>query len=406
MKRIVFLLVAFILLPSAFAAYSSTYDTILKVGTFSQSPATVYAGDTVNLNVRVENTSGNSIATDVNATLMLSGAYFEPIHVTEQLGTIYAGALKNAVFRFKIKEKAYAGTYKFSVNLSYLNGTKRIEQSYDVNLLVVECYGLDVGNVMLDSYSPHIGETLRITANLSNNCSGEARDVTVKLIPKTNSTLDPFISLSDTVLEPGNIPQGESKTINFLLRVSDKAAPKTYVFNIDANCLDCPSTATQAFSFDVYGKPDLIISGIDFSIEYRTDDKRIMLGDTLTLSVQLDNIGEETAKATKISLAPDQSIEGVLETYVGNIDEDDSGSGLFTLTVNPSAETGKHSVPVTITYRDELDNVQQVTRDFEIYVHQKPAESPIGLLILIIVILVLLYFIIKMVFRQLAMRKA
>lgn len=406
MKSKLFLLALLVLLPAAFAD-SASYNTILKVATFSQSPTTVYAGDTVNLNVRVENTSSSFPAADVNATLLLDDSYFEPIHLTEELGTVYPGSVKNAVFRFKIKDGAYAGAYKFSVSLSYYNRNDFVSgQNYDVNILVAECYGLDIGNIKLDNYSPHLGETVGITADLSNNCSGEARNITVKLNPKTNSTLDPFVSLSDTVLEPGNIEQGKSKTINFLLKVSDKAAPKTYVFNIDANCLDCISAATQTFSFDVYGKPDLIISGMDFSIEYRTDDKRIMQGDTITLSVQLDNIGQETAKATKISLAPDRSIAGIIESYVGNIDADDSGSGLFTLTVSPSAEIGTHSVPVTITYRDELGKTQQMTQNVELYVHQKPAESPIGLLIAVIIILVLLYFIIKMVFRQLAMRKA
>ena len=41
----------------------------------------------------------------------------------------------------------------------------------------------------------------------------------------------------------------------------------------------------------------------------------------------------------------------------------------------------------------------------EIYISPVPPESPIGYFVTAIIILVILYFIIKMVFRQLAIRK-
>ncbi|MBU0662867.1 MAG: hypothetical protein ABH854_03735 [Candidatus Diapherotrites archaeon] len=395
-----------LLLLIAGTAGAQSYNTLLKANTFSQNPATVYAGDTVNFNVQIESTSGNVPAKEVIATLSLNENYFESIHVEEGLGTIHPGSLKNAVFRFKVRENAYPGTYKFSVNLKYKNGNDAVEHSYDADLLVTECYSLDVGDVKLDTYAPHLNEMFRIMAKVTNNCSGEARNVSVNLRPQTNSTLDPFISLSDTIVDLGDIGPYESKPVSYSLKASDKGAPKTYVFEIDANCLDCSSSAKQSFSFDLFGRPDLIISGIDFSIENRGDDKRIMQADTLTLSVQLDNIGKETAKATRVALSPDAGIEGILESYVGNIDDDDSGSGLFTLVVSPTAELGERNVPILITYRDELNEEQKIQTSIDLYIHPRPAESPIGLLILIVIILVLLYFIIKMVFRQLAMRKA
>lgn len=398
------LVLACFILLSAFVSASDVH--LVKVTGHSNSPSKVYPGDIVALVATISSTSGRMPATDVNATLSVNESYFEPIHLFEQLGTISPGDSKSAVFRFRVREDAYAGLYNFAVKLNYLNDQTPLQKSEDVNMAVLECYSVDVGNLQLDNYSPHIGEVFNIKAELSNACSGEARDVVVELKPVTNATLGPFIAVSDTILQLGNISSGKSKEVRFALRASDKAEPKTYVFSIDANCLDCSKTDTENFSFEVRGKPNLIISGIDLSIESRTDDKKILPGDTFSLSIQLDNIGKETAKAVSVVISTDGSISGIKEGYAGNIDEDDSGAVIFTLTVSPLAETGEHKTGITVNYIDEMDAEQAMEKSFALYVNQRPPESPIGLLVLIIIILVLLYFIIKMAFRQLAMRRA
>jgi len=403
MKRysILFLCVVFIL------SFAGARDvSLLNVASYSTSPANIYPGDTVALIANIASTSSGIPATGVGALISLNEAYFEPINLTEDLGTINAGESRNAVFRFKVKDDAYSGTYNFSVVINYKNMETSMQKSEDVNINIVECYSLDVGNIYLNNYSPHIGEVFSIRADVTNTCSGEARDVLLKLKPVTNTTLSPFIAVSDTVLKIGNIPPRTSKKATFNLRVSDKAEPQAYVFSIDANCLDCGETDTETFSFEVFGEPNLIISGIDFSIDLRTDSKTIFSGDSLSLSIQLDNIGKETAKAVSMKIATGESIIGIKEGYIGNIDEDDSGAVVFGLTVSPLAEAGEHEIQIAITYLDELGTEQTVVKTFSLYITQRPPESPIGLLILIIIILILLYFVIKMVFRQLAMRKA
>jgi len=188
-----------------------------------------------------------------------------------------------------------------------------------------------------------------------------------------------------------------------LLKAADGSTPQTYVFNLKAGCDDC-SDSEKSVSLDLIGEPDLILSGIDFSVD--SGGKQILQGTTFSLSVQLDNIGEEQAKAVKITIDVDGGITGPKEAYIGSIDEDDSGAAIFDLAAAFDAEIGEHDTKILITYLDEFGQEQTISQDYSIHVNQRPPESPIGLLIVLVIILVVIYFILKLVFRQISLRKA
>ena len=130
-----------------------------------------------------------------------------------------------------------------------------------------------------------------------------------------------------------------------------------------------------------------------------------MQGEAFSLSVKLDNIGEEKAKAVEVLLESTNEIVGVKKAYVGNIDEDDSGAAIFDLIANDNAAAGEHPIKMTIKYKDETDQEKTFEGSYSIYINKKPEPSIILPLILIIIILAIAYFLVKMVFRQLALRK-
>ncbi len=403
MKKFLFLFF-FVLFASLALAQQSYY--LLKIDDFSTLPAKPFPGDTVNLIVNVENFTSNRVAFDVNAEAQLNPLLFNVIDVFESLGTMGSDSQKQAAFSFSVNEGVLPGFYRVPVKLTYNNSLGIVTDYFDVNLVVNECFDLDLKDLAYSPAKVYAGQNIVVSANVENICSGVARNVSVELAPVTNSSFDPFILLSSNVVELGNILPGQSENVSFVLQPISSAAPGIYVFDLEGDCLDCGDATSDKASFEVLGVPWIIVSGTDFSIAARKDSKELMQGDAFSFSVQLDNIGEEKAKAVKVRLLVDGGVVGSKESFIGNIDPDDSGSAIFDLVVNHDAELGDHNAVIVVEYIDEVNAEKTVQEDYSFFVNQRPAESPIFLILLLIVLLVVLYFVLKLVFRQLSLRKA
>ncbi|MAG18282.1 MAG: hypothetical protein CL944_02310 [Candidatus Diapherotrites archaeon] len=382
---------------------------ILDVSTHTSIPSTIYAGDLVAVNVNIDNLSGvGQAANDIHVSLQLNENDFEIIDVEENIDSIKAKGSKTVSVRFRVKEGTLPGVYKLPVSMDYFSGTDKLNQVDTIDLLITSCNTLNISEIDLSNFKPHINDSLVVTANIENNCSTAARDVEISLLPVTNTTIDPFIVAADSI-KIGDILPGEEQKARFNLQITNKVDTQTYVFSIDANCDSC-KTASNSFSFQVLGRPELVFSNIEYSVENALgNDSQIMQGSLFTFSVQLDNIGEEKAKAVSISVDFDEAIVGTSKSFLGNIDPDDSGAAIFNLSTAFDANPGETPGTITVNYIDELGVEQSFTENYPLYINAAPPTSPIVwifLLILIIVVLALVYFIIKFVFRQLALRKA
>ncbi len=390
-------------LQGVFSVADSYY--LLSLQSSSVSPSTVYAGDNVSITATVKNNSIKTTAMDVNFELVLSEG-MEPVKVNAFEEEIQSKAQKTVIFRIKTSKQLASGTYKLSLKMDYFNNDKHVTQTEYIDLTISDIYRLDISNLRLSDYSPHQGETITISALIENTGSREARNVSTELEKVSSSDFGNFIVFSDSVKSLGSIPVGSSKEVKFTLMPTEKVTPGVYSFQIDANCLDCSFKETEKFSFHVFGKPELIFSGIDFAVNGTTgNSKKIFQSSSFSLSVQLDNIGEEKAKAVQVSIELPDGIAGSKKAYIGNIDEDDSGAAIFDLLVSRSIAPGDKAIKIKVDYLDELGKRQSIQSEYTIYVNELPPESPVAVLVLVIIILVILYFLIKMIFRQLAMRK-
>lgn len=386
--------------------------SLLGISNSTTVPDIVYSGDLITLNFDVENTSAvGRIASDINVFIK-TGQYFEPIKIQESIDRLTARDIETVSMRFRAKENVLPGNYKFPVFLTYDSGTTLIEDQEEVSFTVSSCQVIKIENISLSDLKPHIGDTLTISAELSNECSTSLRNLVVTLEPVSNDSVEPFIVSSGTSRKIGEISPNGSEKVEFELVISDKVDAETYVFSIDATCEDCSKSFSNSFSFLVLGKPELIISGIEYSVDDPVmNDKEIMQGNSFTLSVQLDNIGEEKAKAVDVEVLFDEedSFDGVKKAFLGNIDPDDSGAGIFNLRASPTASSGLQEASIIISYTDESNERQSIVESYSLSIAEQPPTSPIVylfILIFVIIALALLFVIIRFVFRQLAIRKA
>src|SRR3989344_1459469 len=397
-----FVLVAIIFFAALTAAQTPYYSLQVNPNPF-YSPSNPFPGDEVVYSVKIEGKAASSGDTqDVNAEIIFNENLFEPIKSKDSLGQIKQGESKQAVFNFRVKEETPAGFYKFPIRLTYNNKVGTVVEIFDVNFLVKQCFSLDIGRFNLSPVQPYAGEKFNLNIDFINTCSGIIRSATAELKKSDSSSFDPFVLLSPNNVKIGDLSPGQSKTVAFSLMPISDAEPGVYNFNIDLNCYDC-TTKTSKISFEVLSRPAVIFSGIDLSIEGR-DGAYILPGDSFSVSVQLDNIGKEQAKAVKVYMLVDDGVTGVKEAFVGNIDKDDSGAAIFDLVVQPTASSGAHNAVIKVEYIDETGAKKEIAENYEIYVN--PGDifpliiSLIFLLILLAIVLGIAYFIVRMVLRQ------
>ncbi len=405
MKWFSVLAVLFIL-PFVFGGvHSANTDVyyLLDIDSTVQKPATIYPGDQINLAVTIINNGRYIDARDINLELSLPEG-FSPIDIEKSLEVIKPKEKETVVFRFISSKNVASGTYNLSLKLTYKNKEDVVSETKYLSVVISDLYKISLSNLRVSNYFPHIGEIITVTADVKNTGSLEARNVSVDFSMVDSSDFSGFIVLSDTHQELGNLSAGASKTVAFKLKASDNAKPGVYTFSLEAECLDCSESQEQKFSIHLYGKPDLIISGIDYAISGR-DDKKIVQGDKISISVQLDNLGKEDAKSVVVYLETDDSLIGSKRSYVGEIESDDSGSAIFDLIVSENAPVGYHEVKIKITYLDELQREQTLQHSYKLYVFKAPEPSPYLHYVFIIIILILVYFILKVIIRQLAIRK-
>jgi hypothetical protein len=401
MKKYV-LPVFFVLLLLGSASAASWAYYLLKVDSSSYTPSAVYAGSEVAVAVDIKNSTVVS-ASDANFTL-LAGQFFEPVDAEKHVDEILPNETETVVFRFRAKEGIPAGRYTFSLLMRYHNIGEEISDYSTIAVSVSEIYRVSIDSLEVSNYYPHIGEEVVVTAGIRNTGSIEARNVVTEFSLIGASDFGKFILLSETKGDLGTIPVGGAKNVEFRLKPSEKISPEVYSFKVIANCVNCDKNAEEKFALQVYGKPELIVSGIDYSIKGK-DNKNLVQGETFSLSVQLDNLGKENAKKVEIEIVADESIIGPRKSYVGSIDADDSSAGLFDLVVSEGSAAGYHDIGIIITYIDELGQPQKMEEKYSFYVSKMPEPNPYIPYVFIIVILAMLYFIVKLVFRQLAIRK-
>jgi hypothetical protein len=111
-----------------------------------------------------------------------------------------------------------------------------------------------------------------------------------------------------------------------------------------------------------------------------TTDETAVAGRKVSLSMQLENIGTDNARALVVRLR-DAPVTGNTESHVGTIDVDDTGSAVFDVTFT---KAGNLEIPAEIEFLDNKGNLHNVTLIAQVYVAN--ASFDLGPLVILLVI--------------------
>lgn len=180
-----------------------------------------------------------------------------------------------------------------------------------------------------------------------------------------------------------SIPANDSIKVVYNYSVSTDAEPGIYPLTLD---LDYESSESHELQFEVVGKPDLEIAGVN------TDPERIYANSEFTVSVQVENVGNGKSRNVKAYLTPsDDQITGLTEFFIGPIEADDIDSAVFDLIIGNLPE-GPNDLMFKITYSD-LDGLEYVLEEsLRIYVRRQADYTFVTVIVIVVLAVIGFYY--------------
>ncbi|ASJ10640.1 hypothetical protein A3L12_04670 [Thermococcus sp. P6] len=327
-------------------------------------------------------------------------------------------------FRIKINPNADVGTYPLYVGVVYSTGlgsSMRMMQGYNFVALNVEKLREGFVEIKKVETSPEEispGDSFTVRFTLENTGAEKVRALSLKInsyqvpvqgeIKKVDTSalgqlpiqgsqqlsqnlqdalnqimtqlakqnVDAFLPIGeDNVKYVAELEPGEEVTLEFRVRANDRLENGIYPLRIELSYLTEPNgkeiTDERLVGIDVTGRARLIISKVS------TSPGRIIPGtDNVEIDFQLNNVGTGTAREVVVRPLPkwpfSLSDSGQQVIGVGSLGKGDSASASFKVNVAGNASSGTYSLPLLVSYTNDLGMEKNVTLEIPVVIGSKP----------------------------------
>lgn len=352
--------------------------TISKVAT---SPSKVHPNTDFTLTLTVENIgSQDAKSTKMELTL--------PTGVTGEgsafLGTIGDGSTADASFDLKAEKNAQPNTYPMSSKITYTDEqgrTETVQETFNLFILERGEIALSISGINTSPSKIYPNTDVTLTLSLENTGLQDAKSAKIDLILPAEFTGEDAAYL-------GTIAKDGSKSAAFDIKSLKSSAPGTYTATARITYTDgrgAVSTEEEPFNIFILDRGDVIL---EFSGK-STSPTKLVPGSEFTLSLQLENIGDQDAKSVRIELNANGDLKGEFTTFVGEIEQDDVSTGVFDLSIAPIAGPGARMINADILYLDERGVENRIVKTFDLFVSEPGGSSSSKMLLVVVVVVVI-----------------
>ena len=366
---------------------------ILKLTLLRYEPTPAKPGDYITAYVQVENIGGGQAK---NAKIAFVPNYpFSVDQVSDGekiIGKIEVGQIYIAEMKIRVDINAVYGSndLKFFATDDYLNpSAQKIDKVFSVQIQSRDS-DLEIEKVEINPVEINPGDSGKISITIKNNAGVRFSDVKSKIslfVQTGSSVVDLPFAVKDSVTDItiGNMDSGEEKTFSYDLLTYPTITPGIYKLPIVFTYFDGTGqnfSKTKYVTLKVNPKIDvyMVIDASQITKEVKTGQ----------ISIKIVNKGLGGIKLTNLKIGTSDSFDLLStssESYIGNIDSDDYKSADFVV----SAKKDKLSIPVSLTFKDALNQEHEITSNLDLNVLSQNTLTPkktsyTGLIILIIVI--------------------
>ena len=351
----------------------------LAISGVSTSSSKVHPNTDFTLTLALENTGSQ----DVKSTKIV---LFLPDEVSGEnaafLGTIATGKSSSATFDLKAVKNAQPSTYPVTAEITYTDEqgrTATVQKTFNLFILERGEITLSISGINTSPSKMYPNTDVTLTLSLENTGLQDAKSVKIDLL------LPSEFSGEDTAYM-GTIAKDGSNSAAFDIKARKTAAPGTYTAGARITYTDGrgrTSSVEEPFNLFILDRGEVIL---EFSGK-STSPTKLVPGSEFTLSLQLENIGDQDAKSVRIELETDGDLNGEFTSFVGEIQKDDVSTGVFDLSVAPKAAPGPRVINAKIVYLDERGIENTVTKTFDLFIGEPGKTSATTILIAVIAVL-------------------
>ena len=375
----------------------------LKASVVSYSPVPANPGDSIDLWVSITNT-GTVEAKNVNVAFVDSFPFKLSSETDRQtiIPLLSSGSQYLIKYTVKVDGSASAGA-NFAV-VKYgtgANGNSQITSRLKIDLASTET-PISLTNVAVEPLIIVPGSKAKVTLSVKNMAKAATlRDVSV------NMQLTPIVSATSILIDLPFVPinSGNQKNIDKILpgQTTDfvfdiaaypTAAAQLYKVPVKLSYTDDSGTyhnKTVLIGLEVNAKSELLVN-----IDSADINSQKMSGD---ISIGVTNKGINNIKLTTLTIDKSDAYDILSPAntiYVGNIDSDDYQTARFTISAK---KTGVVTIPVTVEYKDSLNNNYKESYNLE-YDIRAPEQTSSGSPVLTIIIILIVAIVGFVIYRR------
>jgi hypothetical protein len=350
----------------------------------STNPSVIYPDTEFSMNVTLENI-GTDVAKSVDLSLTLDEGFSGGN--TAFLGTIEKDSTSSTTLNLKAAEEISLGHHTLTADLNYQDSKgNEYNESIPIDVFVQDRgeVKLSISEINTTPSKIYPNTDFILTLTIENTGSQAAKATKLVLnLPKE------FTGEDSSFL--GTIQKDGLSSASFDIKAFKSSSPGVYLVNAKTTYTDeqrREKTSTEPFNLFILERGDVVLEISGKS----TSPTKLIPGTEFTLSLQLENIGEQDAKSVRIELEPNGDLKGEFASFVGEIEKDDVATGVFDLSVAPIAVGGARMVSARIIFIDERGIENTVIKSFDLFVNEKTSSSRNTVTIVAVVLIVIVLY--------------
>jgi hypothetical protein len=219
------------------------------------------------------------------------------------------------------------------------------------------------------------GDTFTLTVRVANVGGGDAERLTLALGGEGGAQLEPFIPIrAGNVIFVPAVRAGSSTEVRRQLVVDGSADTKAHNLPI-ALAYDDPRGSRQE---DVQRLSLVVRRRAELRATFYREPETMTVDSPTSLSLELVNVGLSAVNVVEIAASsPQMVVEAEGAPFMGPVEM--GGSAPLDVTVTPQ-EAGPAEILISVTYRDDFNQLQELTRTLTVEVASSPsgAVGPAG----------------------------
>ena len=330
-------------IPTCCATHHSGNNADLVITVNELTPQPVEPGRDFILSVTIDN-RGGGVAEYVTLTIIPDSwiSLKNENDRTMRFEKIIGYGARVETYLLHIDPAAVTGNYEIELGATWTDDDQHREQNLTVPVVVRGAPKLMISDITIEPEIIKPEDTFDISFRVSNEGTGTASmaQVTVAL---DNISAVPIGG--DTAIIR-KLVAGASEQLSYQILMSDSAEIGTHAIPIIMRYDDESGgniTSESSVGINVAGDADLCIASI------KTSPETPVSGDTVTLTVKIENSGHGDAESVKVTI--DAPFEGTKTAFLGKIEADDDAPCIFNFR---ATEDGDIPYSATIEYKDDL----------------------------------------------------